>query len=211
MHVTLRLGLFLFQRITKDHGGVDGRFDGIRENFCIFSVYWCGQGAWVFLCALPLFIVNNFAASPSVTRNTSAVTVLDGVGWGLWILGWSFELVGDAQKTAFKNNPENRGKFCNEGLWSITRHPNYFGELILWIGIAVSASSAAAGAGWLLLLSPVFTAYLMLLGSGVPKAETTSLKKYRNVEGYMDYIENVSVFVPFCSCWTGWLGREKDM
>jgi steroid 5-alpha reductase family enzyme len=206
---TLNLGTFLFKRILS-HGGRDARFDDLRENFCKFSAYWMGQGAWVYLNAFPLWIINS-VSNPDVQKPADAITALDIVGWSMWVLGWGCELLGDRQKSAFKADPANRGKFCNVGLWSITRHPNYFGEILLWLGITVSALSVAHKLGFLLFVSPVYVLFLMVFASGIPVGEAAALKKYGRTEGYLDYINSVPVLIPFFFCWTSWPGKQKAM
>ena len=121
-------GLFLFRRISAKHGGKDKRFDNLRNNFARFSVAWCLQATWAYFCCMPLFIVNQIGKNDTefqVRRyNVDAWTPLDIVGWALWAIGWGIEILADRQKTAFKNDPNNKGKFCNVGLWSLSRHPN---------------------------------------------------------------------------------------
>ena len=97
------------------------------------------------------------------------------------------------------------GKFCNAGLWSLSRHPNYFGEIVLWIGIFVSSASIAKNAGWLAVLSPVWTIVLLVFSSGIPLAEATAMKKYGETPGYKEYVETVSVLIPLPCCWKGYL------
>eukprot|EP00484_Ammonia_sp_Unknown_P028184 CAMPEP_0197025434 /NCGR_PEP_ID=MMETSP1384-20130603/5777_1 /TAXON_ID=29189 /ORGANISM="Ammonia sp." /LENGTH=328 /DNA_ID=CAMNT_0042453963 /DNA_START=106 /DNA_END=1092 /DNA_ORIENTATION=+ len=202
---TLRLGIFLFQRITAKHGGKDKRFDDLRDNFARFAVAWTLQATWGYFCCMPLFIVNQIDNNDVQRQHVNNVTVVDIVGWALWVFGWGIELIADRQKTVFKNDPNNRGKFCNAGLWAWSRHPNYFGEITLWIGIFVSSASIAKNAGWLAVLSPIWTIILLVFSSGVPLAERTAMKKYGHLPEYQEYVKNVSVLIPLPCCWKGYI------
>lgn len=202
MFWTLRLGLFLFQRISRKHGGKDARFDDLRDNFARFLVAWTLQAAWAYFCCLPMFVLNSVDGDGDVARAADAdVTPFDIAGWALWVFGWVIEILADRQKSAFKNDPNNRGKFCNVGLWSLSRHPNYFGEITLWIGLFVSSASVASNAGWLSVLSPVWTIVLLVFSSGIPLAERTAMKKYGETPGYTEYVRDVSVLIPLPCCW----------
>jgi len=202
---TLRLGLFLFQRIVGSHGGKDKRFDPLRNNFLRFLIAWVLQATWVYFCCMPVFVVNSIDNSSIYRSGVDNVTPLDIVGWTLWVFGWSIEIIADRQKSAFKNEEANKGKFCNVGLWSLSRHPNYFGEITLWIGIFISSASVAINAGWLSVLSPVYTIFLLVFVSGIPMAEATSMKKYGDTPGYKEYVDTVSVLIPLPCCWKGYL------
>mmetsp|Transcript_65727 Transcript_65727/g.80439 ORF Transcript_65727/g.80439 Transcript_65727/m.80439 type:complete len:324 (+) Transcript_65727:76-1047(+) len=187
---TLRLGFFLFARVRK---GSDPRFENKLYNFSFFLVTWTLQGIWCYWVAGILLGVIN-----GKYKKTNA---LDYVGWALWVLGFAWEAIADHQKSAFKKDPNNKGKFCNVGLWSLSRRPNYFGEIVLWIGLSMSACNVAFGADFLLLLSPFITIILLVFVSGIPLAEANSDKRYGNVEGYSEYKANTPVLIPFCFCW----------
>merc|ERR1719203_1428612 len=197
---TLRLGTFLFRRISAKHGGKDKRFDPLRDNFGPFSVLWAVQGMWVYFCCMPMFVINSINNDSVYRSDVDNITVLDIVGWSVWAFGWGIEILADRQKTVFKNDPNNRGKFCNAGLWALSRHPNYFGEIVLWIGIFISSASVAQNAGWLAVLSPVWTIVLLVFGSGIPMSEAAALKKYGETPGYKEYLETVSVLIPLPCC-----------
>jgi steroid 5-alpha reductase family enzyme len=191
---TLRLGTFLFARIRGD-GGEDRRFDPIRNHFGRFLMSWTLQGVWVFFCTLPLIYVN------SRNKSENGITPLDIVGWALWVLGFGCEAIADRQKTEFKEKPENRGKFINVGLWAFSRHPNYFGEIVLWLGVSLSALSVAEDWGYLVLLSPLWTATLLIGISGIPLTEKRADDTYGNDPAYLQYKASTPVLVPFCMCW----------
>ena len=187
-------GLFLFKRILGE-GGADKRFDPIRNNFPRFFMSWTLQAVWAYFCMLPVLVVQK-TADDEIDLKAS-----DYVGWVLWVFGFGFEVIADRQKTVFKENPANRGKFTNTGLWSISRHPNYFGEITLWWGLAIVACSVANDWLWLMFLSPIWTMVLLIGLSGIPLSEKTADRKYGHVEGYTEYKASTPVLIPFCYCW----------
>jgi steroid 5-alpha reductase family enzyme len=189
----LRLGLFLFSRIHKD-GGVDTRFTEMKKSPARFLVAWTLQGLWIFITGIPvtslLALGGGFRAPP--------LGVQDYVGMGLWCVGFLFEVTADAQKRAFKANPENKFKFINEGLWKLSRHPNYFGEIVLWLGLYVSAS---AGMPTTLqrvatAISPVFVALLLIFVSGITLLEKASDARFGTSAGYKAYKLATPVLIP---------------
>ena len=125
----IRLSSFLFTRVKRV--GKDGRFDSLKTSFTRFLLTWMLQGLWVFMCTYPALIA---LASPS-----NSEMIFLGVGTGIWLIGWLYEVVADRQKTTFNKNPDNAGKFIDTGVWKHSRHPNYVGELILWTGITLIA------------------------------------------------------------------------
>jgi len=126
----VRLGTFLFQRISRD--GSDGRFDRMKFDFPQFLMTWTIQGLWVSL---------TLAAALAIITASDRVSfgVVGAVGRGLWVVGFVIEVVADGQKRAFKADAANEGRFITSGLWSWSRHPNYFGEITLWTGMAAMA------------------------------------------------------------------------
>lgn len=125
--------------------------------------------------------------------NTSLPTPLDTFaysGLAIWLIGFLFELVGDLQLKRFLANPKNKGKLMTEGLWKYTRHPNYFGEAIMWLGIFIIALSTPYG--WIAVIAPVLIMYLLLFVSGVPLTE----KSFESKPGWDAYKKRTSKFVP---------------
>jgi len=182
-----RLGTFLFRRIQK--AGKDDRFDEIKPSFLRFLNTWTLQGLWVtFTLAAAL------AAITTATRKDLALFAL--VGFLVWAFGFSIEVVADAQKSRFRANPENRGKFINTGLWARSRHPNYFGEIVLWIGVAIIALPVLRGWQWVTLISPVFVALLITRVSGVPMLEKKADEKWGGQEDYEAYKKSTPVLIP---------------
>lgn len=183
-----RLGTFLFNRIARD--AKDSRFDKIKQQFWSFSIAWSLQVAWVFLLDLPVLITNTEYVQPPLD-------FFDAVGWGLWVVGFLVEAVADAQKLTFRSDPLNRGRFITCGLWRYSRHPNYFGEILMWVGICTSCSSCLSGWGWVSWLSPVFNAFLLLKVSGVPMLEKAGEAKWGVESAYRHYMQNTSCIVPW--------------
>lgn len=185
----LRLGSFLFYRVM--HEGGDRRFEKVRVNPSIFFKYWMMQGVWVFLTMLPSLLNNE-------NKQRLKPKIRDYVGWGMFGAGFLIEVIADYQKLKFRNNPDNAGKFISHGLWSISRHPNYFGEILLWSGLFVSASSSFdKNWQWISILSPLFNYYLLTRVSGIPILERSGLKRYGHLPAYQEYIKNVPELVPF--------------
>jgi steroid 5-alpha reductase family enzyme len=183
----VRLGAFLFTRIRK--AGKDDRFDDLKPSFIRFLNVWTIQGLWVTFTAAAALI-----AITSANRKTLDVFAL--VGVLLWLLGFITEVVADAQKTRFNANPVNKGKFIQSGLWSRSRHPNYFGEILLWIGVAVVALPVLQGWAWVALVSPFFVALLLIRVSGIPLLEQKADKKWGGQPDYEAYKKRTPVLIP---------------
>jgi steroid 5-alpha reductase family enzyme len=174
----LRLGSFLFLRIRSE--GSDRRFDEIKPRFFRFLLAWTLQGLWVYLtlsCAL--------AAMTSDTR--VPVGWLTAVGVAVWCAGFAIEVAAHHQKRSFRARPENRDRFIHSGLWAWSRHPNYFGEITLWIGIALIALPALSGWQFATLLSPVFVFVLITRISGIPPLESRADEKWGGDPEYRAY------------------------
>jgi steroid 5-alpha reductase family enzyme len=183
----LRLGGFLFRRVMKH--GKDDRFDELKPDFARFLNTWNLQGLWVVLTA----------ALAWVAITSDKKVGLDGFFWvGLlvWALGITMETVADVQKTRFKADPANKGRFINTGLWSRSRHPNYFGEITLWVGVAIIALPVLQGWQWFALVSPLFVAVLLIRGSGVPPLEEKADRKWGGQPEYEAYKKDTPVLVP---------------
>jgi steroid 5-alpha reductase family enzyme len=183
----IRLGAFLYKRIQKD--GKDGRFDELKPNFLRFLIVWTLQGLWVtFTLAAALVIFTT-----TVKKPLGFVAV---IGILIWVIGFLIEVIADAQKSKWRANPENRGKFINIGLWSKSRHPNYFGEILLWIGIAVIAFPIMETWQYFSLISPVFVYFLLTRVSGIPLLEKRSDEKWGGKDEYEEYKKNTPVLIP---------------
>lgn len=183
----LRLGTFLFRRVSR--AGRDDRFDDLKPSLVRFLNVWTIQGLWVTLTA----------AAAWVTITTARHVPLDGfalAGVLLWALGFGIEVVADAQKSRFKADPANRGRFISSGLWSVSRHPNYLGEILLWSGVAVVALPVLQGWQWVALLSPVFVTVLLTRVSGIPLLEKKADATWGGHADYEAYKRSTPVLVP---------------
>ena len=183
-----RLGSFLFIRVKK--AGSDGRFDLMKKDFWWFLMTWTIQGLWVFLTLA-------MALAAITSESKMAIDIFAVVGTLIWIFGFSIEVVADQQKTNFKDDPANKDSFITVGLWSWSRHPNYFGEMVLWIGIAVIAFPVLIGWQLVALISPIFVIFLLTRISGITMLESRGYKKWKDDPAYIDYLERTSVLVPF--------------
>ena len=183
----IRLGTFLFGRIKK--AGKDDRFDEIKPSFIRFLNVWTIQGLWVTFTLAAALI-----AMTSTHRKELDLFAL--AGFLIWIFGFAIEVAADAQKSRFSANPDNKGKFIQTGLWSRSRHPNYFGEIVLWIGIAVIALPVLQGWQWVALISPVFVTLLLTRVSGVPLLEEKADQKWGGQENYEAYKKKTPVLIP---------------
>lgn len=184
----VRLGSFLFIRVKK--AGQDRRFTQIKTKFFRFLLTWTLGGTWVFIT-----MAAGLAAMTS--QSQSPVDGFLVVGATLWVIGFGIEVVADQQKTAFRKDPANAEKFISSGLWSISRHPNYFGEIILWIGIAVIALPVLEGWQWVTLVSPVFVSFLLLKVSGVPMLENNAESRWGNDPEFRQYKAKTPTLIPY--------------
>ncbi|MGK0172301.1 MAG: steroid 5-alpha reductase family enzyme [Gammaproteobacteria bacterium] len=183
-----RLGTFLFQRIRK--AGKDSRFDEIKQSFSQFLMAWSLQALWVTFTASGALV-----AIASLSRPEFSVVAL--LGLVVWVVGFFIEVTADRQKRQFNADPENDGRFVNVGLWRISRHPNYFGEIALWTGVAVFAIPAMEGLQYWVLLSPVLIASQLIWISGIPALEKRADEKWGGDEAYERYKQQTPILVPY--------------
>ena len=183
----IRLGSFLFLRIKRE--GKDNRFTVMKTKFWWFLFTWTVGGLWVFI-----------TMAAGLAALTSAKVVPLGwfalVGVSLWLEGFIIEVVADYQKSKFKSKKENQYKFINQGLWSLSRHPNYFGEITLWLGIAIIAFPVLEGWQLITLISPVFVYILLTKISGIAMLEPRADKKWSEDPEYRLYKETTPVLIP---------------
>ncbi len=182
-----RLGTFLFRRIKK--AGKDDRFDEIKPSFIRFLNVWTIQGLWITFTAAAAWV----AITTTGRQDLDALAVIGLLVWGV---GFAIEAIADAQKNRFSANPANKGKFIQTGLWSRSRHPNYFGEIMLWVGVAIIALPVLRGWQWVALISPVFVTLLLTRVSGVPLLEKKADKKWGDQADYQAYKQKTPVLIP---------------
>ena len=181
-----RLGTFLFRRIRAD--GKDGRFDQIKTDFAQLAMAWTLQGLWVSLTSI--------AAWTAITVVGGAESgVLTVVGIVVWLLGFAIEVKADQEKSAFRADPANEGRFISTGLWAWSRHPNYFGEITLWAGMALIALPSLSGWAYVALVSPLFVVVLLTRISGLPMLERRAMKRWGDDPAYQQYVASTPVLV----------------
>ncbi len=183
----VRLGSFLFRRIHK--AGKDGRFDEIKPSFIRFLNVWTIQGLWVTFTASAALV-----AISSTSRKELDLFAI--IGFLIWLIGFAIEVAADSQKSRFSAEPANKGKFIQTGLWARSRHPNYFGEIVLWVGIAIIALPVLHGWQWVALISPIFVTLLLTRVSGVPLLEKRADDKWGGQTEYESYKATTPVLIP---------------
>ena len=183
----VRLGSYLYRRIQK--AGADSRFDNIKPSFTRFLMAWTLQGLWVFLTLGPALAAMTTASAPSMG-------LIGWVGVAIWVLGFGIEAVADAQKQAFRADPANKGRFIRSGLWAWSRHPNYFGEITLWTGVALVALPALSGSQYVTLISPLFVYLLLTRVSGIPMLESSADERWGDDPAYQAYKARTPVLFP---------------
>ena len=192
----LELAAFLFYRVLKR--GKDSRFDAVRERCLVFLVFWVWQMLWVFVVSTPVIYVN------AVTLvEVPPIGALDWVGWALVVVGCVLQTVADLHKNAFRSDPANNKKVCDRGLWKYSRHPNFFGEVIIWWGVFIAGIPVfvESPAGFATVVSPVFTMFVLLGFTGIPQAEgKASARWYDGGESEAQYVEYFRSTPPLMMC-----------
>ena len=173
---TLRLGSFLFFRIKK--AGEDKRFREIKKSFSWFFMAFTFSGMWVSICAL---------CALTGISNGIELTGVTYIGILLFVIGFTLEIIADTQKTNFRKLKDNKDKFITTGLWKYSRHPNYLGEIILWIGVAIISYSSLEINQLFTLISPIFTYLLLVHVSGINLLEKSGEKKWGDLNEYKQY------------------------
>jgi steroid 5-alpha reductase family enzyme len=183
----IRLGSFLFMRIRR--AGEDIRFEELKTSFWRFLLTWTLQGLWVSL---------TLAAALAVITSTRRIELgaFAVAGLLVWIFGFGIEVIADRQKSAFRADSANAGKFIRSGLWAWSRHPNYFGEIVLWIGIALIALPILRGWQWVSMISPLFVIMLLTRVSGLPMLEAKADERWGGQPDYEAYKAHTPVLLP---------------
>jgi len=182
----IRLGLFLFTRIKQD--GKDVRLDVIKTKFIRFLNLWTLGGLWV--------LVTMGAGLAAITSTISLeIGIIGYIGIGLWIFGFMVEVMADSQKRQFRKDPNNKGRFISTGVWSWSQHPNYFGEITLWFGIALLAYPVLSGWQLATLISPVFVYLLLTKVSGINLLDDIAKERWGSDPEYLDYTRRTSKLI----------------
>lgn len=180
----IRLGGFLFIRILKE--GKDSRFDEMRKSWFSFIRFWFFQGLTVFIVLLPGLLF---------WRQHKESNHLLIAGVVIWTFGLLIEATADYQKYRFKR--KGYKNWIDEGVWRASRHPNYLGEILVWVGFYITAFSGLSGLDWLFAsASPVYITFILLRFSGVPLLEKSADKKWGSDKSYQEYKKKVPVLIP---------------
>lgn len=183
----IRIGSFLLYRVIKI--GKDARFDEMRSSFVKFGQFWILQGVSVWVLMIP------FVLALSTGGGTLGVVALIGVV--VFLLGLCIETIADFQKMRFNNNPKNKGNWIESGFWKYSRHPNYFGEILVWVGVYIYAVQVLLlPAALIALVSPLFITILLLFVSGIPLLERSADKRWGDSKAYEQYKWRTSILVP---------------
>ncbi len=184
----IRLGSFLFTRIHK--AGEDKRFKFIKPSPTRFFMTWTLQGMWVSICSM-------CALTAIASKNGVIQNEVFYIGMLVFIIGFILEIIADMQKSRFRKNPTNKDQFITHGLWYYSRHPNYFGEITLWLGISIMSFSSLSGWQYFTLISPLFTYLLLVYVSGVRILEISGMEKWGHLEKYQEYVRTTSSLFPY--------------
>ncbi len=193
----LRLGFYLLARVFRR--GHDARFDEMRASFARFGGFFVFQACWAFLVTLPVILLNG-------TRNDVPIGIRDCVGWVFWGVGFVVEVVADQSKDNFyqATAPAAGGsrRIITSGVWAWSRHPNYAGEIFLWLGLFLTCSTSfdkpnnLPGAYAAAALSPAFTFLILMYFSGTPLAEQRNNARYVGEAWYVAYRAQTSPLIP---------------
>ena len=183
---SLRLGTFLFLRIKKE--GKDRRFNEIKKSFSWFFMTFSLSGMWVTICSICAL---TGIANGIIFSSTTIIGII------IFTIGFAIEIIADSQKTKFRAKDDNKDKFISSGLWKYSRHPNYLGEIILWLGISLISFSSLEGFQYVTLISPIFTYLLLVNVSGINLLEKSGKKKWGHLESYKIYKKNTPRLIGF--------------
>ena len=182
----LRLAGYLFVRILKTKK--DTRFDKIRNDPVKFAKFWFLQAVSIFIILLPAFVILN----SDKTTNFSYLWI----GFMISAGGLTIEAIADQQKFAFKNKAENKDRWISTGLWKYSRHPNYFGEILIWWGIFAIALPYLENWLYMIIARPLFITFLLLFVTGIPTLEKKHEEKYKNEPDFAKYKSKTSLLIP---------------
>lgn len=196
------LALILLYRVVKR--GRDARFDEMREKFCSFLAFWIFQIVWVYVVSFPIIFLNLEPTNPKFGD------VLDFVGIAMFCVGFLVQLWADITKIRFRADPANNNQLCDIGIWYWSRHPNYFGEILLWWGVFVTCMPVFrdSGEGIFTVASPLLTMFLLLFVSGMPTGEGKNHQRFfekgpETRDAFLKYFEQTSPLIPCPPCLYG--------
>ena len=181
----LRLGIFLFIRIFKFKN--DSRFDDAKKSFFKFLRFWMISVLWVFLTTINAItlIINN--------QNGDLFSSLT-IGIFVWVIGFLIEFIADLQKYNFRKKQKH--DFIDTGIWKYSQHPNYFGEITMWIGIAIISLTNLIGVQFFTLISPIFVYLLLTKVSGINLLDASAKIKWGKDQRYIEYINTTPKLIP---------------
>ena len=204
-------GTFLFRRVRR--AGKDDRFDELKPSFLRFLNTWTIQGLWVSLtlaAALAAITSGERVSTATTSATPFAPDAFLIAGAVVWVVGFVIEALADSEKRRFRADPANKGQFIRTGLWSWSRHPNYFGEITLWTGIAIIAFPVLQGWQLVTLVSPVFVFLLITRVSGIPLLEKKADERWGGQEEYESYkAQHLRARPPTTSALSGTHGIEQ--
>lgn len=183
----LRLGGFLVYRVFKV--GHDSRFDEIKTKPAVFFNFWAGQTVWVWVTCLPVMALNGTSFNPGLQWSD----ILGGI---LWVVGWLMQATADFQKLFFKNNPANKGKYIDTGLWALSRHPNYCGEMMMWWGVWFMCLAIMRGGYYATIVSPLIVMAILNYATGVPIQEKQAEERWGNLPAFQEYKRRTNLYIP---------------
>lgn len=183
----IRLGSFLFKRISEDGG--DHRFDKIKQSAPRFLLAWTLQATWVVMTAASAIMI-------LTSEKRLGLDVYAYLGIAIWITGFAIEVIADKQKRDFRKQSGDDKKFIQSGLWAWSQHPNYFGEILLWAGITVISIPLLSGWQWVTIISPFFVWFLLTKVSGIPTLDKKAKERWGDDEEYERYRKKTSKLVP---------------
>lgn len=182
-----RLSSYLVIRIFSTKK--DKRFDGIREDFWKFASFWLIQAVSAWVIMIPAIYL--------LSQSSPTTSLITWIGLGVWVIGFVFETVADYQKQQFKKDTNNKNRWIDQGLWSHSRHPNYFGEITMWVGIYLFTFSSLEGSARIIaLISPIWIASVIIFFSGIPKLEQYADARWGSESEYKRYKKRVPILFP---------------
>lgn len=184
----IRLSGFLFIRVLKLKK--DYRFDGIRENTIRFARFWSLQAVSIWLILLPAIVALSTIKNPQLD-------LIAYLGIFVWFFGFIIETIADYQKYQYKNLENKPQEWISEGLWKYSRHPNYFGEMLVWWGIFIFVIPILNSWLWFTILGPFYITFILLFVTGIPPLEKKYAEKYADNKDYLLYKNRTSILIPF--------------